>query len=473
MQAAVEKTMEDRIGQQERALKDKYLMHPWDYLPALGHGGDPDAPVIMSADGVYIYDSQGRKLLDGPAGMWCMQTGYGRKEIADAVHKQMMSLAYASAFTTINPIANELAARIASKTPGDLNRIYFTTGGSTAVDSALRLCHLYNNMKGRPHKKHILARERGYHGSTFLASSITGKERDKTALDIDKLRVHFLTAPCAYHDHETMDEDSFCDMLIQEMEETILDIGPENVMCFIAEPIMGSGGVLVPPKNYLKRCWELTRKYDIIYISDEVVTAFGRLGHWFASEEVFGIVPDIITFAKGITSGYVPLGGFAVSDKLMEEISGPKGKGNSFSNGYTWSGSPPACAAALASWDIIEREHLLEHVRDVGPYLQSQLKTLEDIPLVGDVRGMGLMAAVETWIHAPKEKLLEMDLKVGSMVDMHAREYGVLLRPFINVCIMSPPLIITKSQIDDLVGALRKGLELTYQDLRREGVWED
>jgi adenosylmethionine-8-amino-7-oxononanoate aminotransferase len=473
MQAAVEKTMEDRIGQQERALKDKYLMQPWDYLPALGHGGDPDAPVIMSADGVYIYDSQGRKLLDGPAGMWCMQTGYGRKEIADAVHKQMMSLAYASAFTTINPIANELAARIASKTPGDLNRIYFTTGGSTAVDSALRLCHLYNNMKGRPHKKHILARERGYHGSTFLASSITGKERDKTALDIDKLRVHFLTAPCAYHDHETMDEDSFCDMLIQEMEETILDIGPENVMCFIAEPIMGSGGVLVPPKNYLKRCWELTRKYDIIYISDEVVTAFGRLGHWFASEEVFGIVPDIITFAKGITSGYVPLGGFAVSDKLMEEISGPKGKSNSFSNGYTWSGSPPACAAALASWDIIEREHLLDHVLEVGPYLQSQLKTLEDIPLVGDVRGMGLMAAVETWIHAPKEKLLEMDLKVGSMVDMHAREYGVLLRPFINVCIMSPPLIITKPQIDDLVSALRKGLELTYQDLRREGVWED
>jgi adenosylmethionine-8-amino-7-oxononanoate aminotransferase len=473
MQAAVEKTMEDRIGQQERALKDKYLMQPWDYLPALGHGGDPDAPVIMSADGVYIYDSQGRKLLDGPAGMWCMQTGYGRKEIADAVHKQMMSLAYASAFTTINPVANELAARIASKTPGDLNRIYFTTGGSTAVDSALRLCHLYNNMKGRPHKKHILARERGYHGSTFLASSITGKERDKTALDIDKLRVHFLTAPCAYHDHETMDEDSFCDMLIQEMEETILDIGPENVMCFIAEPIMGSGGVLVPPKNYLKRCWELTRKYDIIYISDEVVTAFGRLGHWFASEEVFGIVPDIITFAKGITSGYVPLGGFAVSDKLMEEISGPKGKSNSFSNGYTWSGSPPACAAALASWDIIEREHLLDHVLEVGPYLQSQLKTLEDIPLVGDVRGMGLMAAVETWIHAPKEKLLEMDLKVGSMVDMHAREYGVLLRPFINVCIMSPPLIITKPQIDDLVSALRKGLELTYQDLRREGVWED
>jgi adenosylmethionine-8-amino-7-oxononanoate aminotransferase len=257
------------------------------------------------------------------------------------------------------------------------------------------------------------------------------------------------------------------------MEETILDIGPENVMCFIAEPIMGSGGVLVPPKGYLKRAWELTRKYDIIYISDEVVTAFGRLGYWFASEEVFGIVPDIITFAKGITSGYVPLGGFAVSDKLMSEITGDKGKGNTFSNGYTWSGNPVSCAAAIASWDIIEREHLLEHVREVGPYFQDQLKTLNDIPLVGDVRGMGLMAAVETWIHAPKEKLLEMDLKVGSMVDMHARDYGLLLRPFINVCIMSPPLIITKSQIDDLVKALRKGLELTYEDLRREGVWED
>jgi adenosylmethionine-8-amino-7-oxononanoate aminotransferase len=239
-------------------------------------------------------------------------------------------------------------------------------------------------------------------------------------------------------------------------------------MCFIAEPVLGSGGVIVPPADYNRRCWEVVKKYDIVYIADEVVTAFGRLGHWFASEKVFGVVPDIITFAKGLTSGYVPLGGFAVSDRFIAEISGAASGGNIFSNGYTWSANPVSCAAALASWDIIEREGLLAHVREIAPYFQQQLRTLLDIPLVADVRGMGLMAAVEMRLEngINGDQLLAQDYAIGELVDSYCHRFGLLVRPLINVCIMSPPLIITRSQIDDLVLALRKALVLADADLR-------
>ena len=251
------------------------------------------------------------------------------------------------------------------------------------------------------------------------------------------------------------------------LEEKIQAIGPENIMCYIAEPVLGSGGVIVPPEGYNRRCWEVVKKYDIVYIADEVVTAFGRLGHWFASEEVFGVVPDIITFAKGITSGYVPMGGYAVSDAFMAQISGENADGNCYSNGYTWSANPVSSAAALASWDILENERLLEHVQEVGPYFQQQLRTLEDHPLVGVVRGTGLMAAVEMRIDndVSGDALLEQDYTLGDMVDNFCHDLGLLVRPLINVCIMSPPLIITRAQVDDMVVALRKALDMTQAEL--------
>ena len=319
-------------------------------------------------------------MIDGPAGMWCMQTGYGRREIADAVSQQMLNLSYATSFTLINNKETELAKRISENTPGDLNRIYFTTGGSTAVDSALRLCQLASNIKGKNTKKQILTREKAYSGSTYLSASVTGKERDKTAMDVKKDGIHFLSAPCHFYFPQFTSEGEFCDFLINELEEKIVEVGPENIMAFIAEPILASGGVIVPPKNYYYRCWQIVKKHDIVFIAYEVVTAFGRLGHWFASEKVFGVIPDIIVFAKGITSGYIPMGGYAVSEKYMESFSGDEADGCLYSNGYTWSGSPVACAAALASWDILESEKLLQHVLEVGPYFQEQLQTLNDIP---------------------------------------------------------------------------------------------
>ena len=446
---------------------NRHSLHPWADLPCLGE--DNSTPVIMRGEGIYITDEQGQRMIDGPAGMWCMQTGYGRQEIADAVAAQIMELGYSTAFSTINPREVELARRIAAETPGDLNRVFFTTGGSTAVDSALRLCQLANNIKGQPQRKHILSRDRAYHGSTFLSASVTGKERDKTAMDTLQDTVHFLTAPSLFHYHGALSEQAFCDFLVDELESKILALGPENVMCYIAEPVLASGGVIVPPADYNRRCWEVVKKHGIVYIADEVGTAFGRLGHWFASEKVFDVVPDIITFAKGITSGYVPLGGFAVSDRFIDEISGENAGGNIFSNGYTWSGNPVSCAAALASWDIIEREDLLAHVREVGPYFQQQLRDLLDIALVADVRGTGLMAAVEMHLDngIKGEELLAQDYAIGDLVDSYCHEFGLLVRPLINVCIMSPPLIITREQIDDLVLALRQALEKAQEELAK------
>ena len=454
---------------QHREIYNKNLLHPWGDLSELGN--DDSSSVIVKGDGIYIFDSDGNRMIDGPAGMWCMQTGYGRREIADAVSQQMLNLSYATSFTLINNKETELAKRISENTPGDLNRIYFTTGGSTAVDSALRLCQLANNIKGKNTKKQILTREKAYHGSTYLSASVTGKERDKTAMDVKKDGIHFLSAPCHFYFPQFTSEGEFCDFLINELEEKIVEVGPENIMAFIAEPILASGGVIVPPKNYYYRCWQIIKKHNIVFIADEVVTAFGRLGHWFASEKVFGVIPDIIVFAKGITSGYIPMGGYAVSEKYMESFSGDEADGCLYSNGYTWSGSPVACAAALASWDILESENLLQHVLEVGPYFQEQLQTLNDIPIVGNVRGHGLMAAVEMTVKGKDEEdLLDKDYAVGGLVDKHCQKMGLLVRPFINICIISPPLIISREEIDDLISILRKGLELTMKDLKKNGI---
>ena len=455
-----------------RAKYNEHLLHPWGELSTLGH--DDWSSVIVRGEGVYIYDADGNRLLDGPAGMWCKQVGYGRKEIADAVSSQIMDLSYATSFSLINTREIELAERIAGETPGDLNRVYFTTGGSTAVDSALRLCQLASNIRGEPTRKHILTREKAYHGSTFLSASVTGKERDKTAMDTMVEKVHFLSAPCHYYHPEFETESSFCDFLIRELEEKILEIGADNIMCFIGEPILASGGVIVPPMDYHRRFWEKVKSYGITYIADEVVTGFGRLGHWFASEKVFGIVPDIIIFAKGLTSGYIPLGGYAVSDEFMERISGENSEDCLYSNGYTWSGNPVGCAAAIASWDILEKEHLLQNVLDLGPYFQEQLQTLRENPLVGDIRGMGLMAAVEMSVKGgDAQDLLEKDYAIGEILDGHCQRLGLLVRPFINICIISPPLIIRKNQIDELVCALREGLKRTLGELRKQRIWID
>jgi adenosylmethionine-8-amino-7-oxononanoate aminotransferase len=267
-----------------------------------------------------------------------------------------------------------------------------------------------------------------------------------------------------------MSLNTFRDLKVQELEDKILELGPDNVAAFIAEPILASGGVVVPVPGYHKMCLEVCHRHDVLYISDEVVTGFGRLGHWFASESVFGIQPDIITTAKGLTSGYLPLGACIVSDALITSMQDGQSDAKVFSNGYTYSGHPVCCAAALKNIEIFEQEHILEHVRDITPYFQDQLKTLEDIPIVKEVRGQGLMACVECQLNSDGSSL-ELDYQMGARIDQHCQQLGLLVRPLINMCVISPPLIINRTQIASMIGILRKGITLAMEDLIKQGLW--
>ncbi|MDX2483303.1 MAG: aminotransferase class III-fold pyridoxal phosphate-dependent enzyme [Pseudodonghicola sp.] len=354
-------------------------------------------------------------------------------------------------------VTTQLAERIAGIAPGDLNNVFFTTGGSTAVDSALRFVFFYNNCLGRPGKKQIIARVNGYHGSTYLSSSVSGKEREKANMDMLPDLVHFVSSPKPKDRAEGMSVEAFCDEKIAELEAKILEVGADKIGAFIAEPIMGSGGVVVPPEGYFKRCHALCKKHDILFIADEVVTSFGRLGHYFASEDVFGVVPDMITTAKGLTSGYLPMGALLISDRLMEDISQTSNEPRGFTSGFTYSGHPVSAACAMANIDIFENDNLLDHVREVAPYFAEAMNSLSDLPEVSDIRVMGLMAGIECELDAstPDE---DRDCAFTLKVDAICQDLGLLVRPIYNACVMSPPLTITKPEIDKMVSILRAGI---------------
>ncbi len=432
------------------------LVQPW---PIMGNVGNDLRTIIRSSDSIFVYDEKGRPLIDGPAGMWCVNVGHRRKEIADAMAKQAMETVYTSPwYTTTGPVA-ELASRIASYAPGDLEHVFFTTGGSTAVETALRFVQFFNNVLGRPEKKLILSRGDAYHGSTYLSSSMSGKIRDKSWMDNAHELVVRLSSPNPYRRPQGQSVEGFCNYLIDELEGKIAAAGADRVAAFIGEPILASGGVIVPPHSYFSRIRELCRKHDILFVSDEVVTGFGRLGHMFASKDVFGVEPDMITFAKGVTSGYFPLGGVVISSTLFDRIKAAGNGDAMFAHGYTYSSHPVGCAAALANLDILENDNLLEHVLEVGPYFQQQLKTLEDLPLVGDVRGKGLMACIECNVEAGGADALATDYEIGKRIDSHCQALGLLVRPLINMCVLSPPLIVTRDCDDAIVATVKAGIE--------------
>lgn len=428
------------------AADRRHHLHPWEHMGSWREG---ERFLVTRGEGIYVFDENGRRLIDGPAGMWAVQIGYGRREMADAIADQVMQLPYASPwFTTTSPAA-ELAEKVAALAPGDLNTVMFTTGGSTAVDTAIRTMHFLNNRLGRPEKKIVLAREKGYHGSTYLAASVTGKERDKSCFDFADDLVRFLPDVNPYLRPDTMSEAEWCDAKVADLERAIDELGAGRIGAFIAEPILCSGGVIIPPEGYHKRTLDLCRKHDILYISDEVVTGFGRLGHWFASKDVFGIEPDIITCAKGITSGYLPLGACIISDKVMDRMTGAD-HDVLFPNGYTYSAHPVSSAAALKNIEIIEREGLLAHVRSVTPRFQARLSALGRSPIIGDTRGMGLIGCLEGLMDAGRDTPLEVQRNLGARLDAACEKRGLIVRPIINMCVFSPPLTITPEQIDEL-----------------------
>ena len=450
--------------------KDRdHTVHPWTDFSTFKEEG---SMVLAESEGAYIFDSEGKRYIDGIGGLWCVNIGYGSDEIAQAIADQARRLAYFSSFghhTT--PPAAELGAKLASLTPEGLNYSFYGTGGSMANDSAVRIIHFYFNRLGKPEKKKIISRHDAYHGSTYLAMTLTGVAFDHQGFDLAPDLVHRVSNPNVYRRPDDMSVEDYCDHLVQELEDKILELGPDKVAAFFAEPIMGAGGVIVPPEGYHKRTKEVCTRHDVLYVSDEVVTAFGRLGHFFASETVFDLVPDIIISAKGLTSGYQPLSATILNEQIYEVISQPQAEGALFTHGFTYSGHPVCCAAALKNIEIMERDDICGHVRDVGPYFEKRLHELHDLPIVGDVRGSHFMMCVENIADKETKALFPMDVKIGSRIADHAQKRGVIVRPVGHLNILSPPLILDRGQIDVVVDVLRESIQATMDDLVREGVW--
>lgn len=453
---------------QELWEKDrKHFIHPYANFDKFQQEG---SVIYDRGSGHHIYDHDGKAYLDGIAGLWCVNIGHGNKEMADHIGEQARKLAYYNTFEDASsPNSAALAAKLAELCPGDLNHIFFSTGGSVANDTAVKIAHYYFNMLGKPLKKKILSRDLGYHGSTYLAHALTGIQSTHLGFDLPKSLVHYLSAPYTYRMPEGLDESQFLEQLMHEMEETILSLGPDTIACFIAEPIMGAGGVLVPPKGYHRRSHELCRKYDILYISDEVVTAFGRLGHMISSRDQFEIQPDILVLAKGLSSGYIPLGATVISEKIHQVISQPKKENPYFSHGFTYSGHALACAAGLKNIEIMERNELCAHVRQWGPYFEEQLQKLKDLPLVGDLRGSHYMLAVEYVTDKKSKTSPAPELSIGKRVYHHAKKRGLIIRPIGTLNIMSPPLTYDQAAIDQTIAILGESIEATAYDLKREG----
>lgn len=443
-----------------------HSLHPWTNFGSFEKEG---SLIISRGEGCYLWDAEGRQYLDAVGGMWCTNVGLGRKDMARAIADQVERLAFANSFVDVtNEPSSRLSAKLAALSPGDLNRVHLTTGGSTAVDTAVRMVWYYQSCMGRPEKIDIVARDHSYHGSTYLTQSVGKRPGDRVAeFRYKEDGIHHLTPPNPYRRPEGMSEAQFCDHLVAEFEALIARVGADRIGGFIAEPIQASGGVIVPPEGYLRRMWEVCQRHDILFIADEVVTAFGRLGHWFASEAEFGVVPDMITCAKGLTSGYLPLGALIFSDRIWEAMAA-KGE-RWFTTGFTYSGHPVSCAAALKSIEIIETEGLLENAAVVGDYFLDRLKGLEALPLVGQVRGRRLMVCVENVASKLTKEPLPDGVGESKRISDAAEAMGLMVRPIGHLNVMSPPLTITKPQVDFVVETLEKAIRKVTDELVREG----
>jgi len=447
------------------ALDRAHALHPWTHFDSFTRDG---ALVIERGKGCSLWDADGREYLDAVGGLWCTNIGLGRREMADAIAAQAEKLAFSNTFVDMtNGPAALLAAKLAELAPGDLSHVHFTTGGSTAIDSAYRMMAFYQRCAGRPDKTHVIARQDSYHGSTFAAMSIGERAGDKVPeFKYTTDGIHHISAPDCYRAIGDRSEAEFCDALVAEFEAKIAEIGADKVGGFFAEPIQASGGVVVPPENYLRRMGEVCRKHDILFIADEVVTAFGRLGHWFASWDEFGVQPDIICCAKGLSSGYQPIGAIVFSDQIWDAMQGDRW----YASGFTYAGHPVACAAALKNIEIIGREDLLGNAARVGAYFEQALGTLNDLPLVGDVRGRKLMMCVENVADKATKALLPDELDVGKRISNAAEARGLMVRPIGHLNVMSPPLIITESQIDFVTETLRDSIAEVTDRLVKDGV---
>ena len=443
-----------------QAADSAHFLHPFTDFQSLAKKG---ARIITRADGIYLWDSDGHKLLDAMSGLWCVNVGYGQQALVDAAAKQMQQLPFYNAFfQTATPPAIELAELLASITPPQFQHVFFTGSGSEGNDTVVRMVRRYWDILGQPERQVIISRNNAYHGSTLAGASLGGMSGMHAQGGLPIPNIVHIEQPYWAALGQGMTRDAFGLKAAGWLEDRILAIGADKVAAFIGEPIQGAGGVIIPPATYWPEIQRICDKYAILLVSDEVICGFGRTGHWFGCE-TFGFKPDLMTFAKGVTSGYVPLGGVMVGERIARVLIE---QGGEFEHGYTYSGHPVACAVALANIGLIQQQNLVAHVHDdVGPYLAQAFAGLLDHPLVGDAETCGLLGAI--LLVKDKAGLLPFDpsVGIGMVCRGHCFANGLVMRAVGNRMIIAPPLVITRAQIDELTGLIRRCLDLTLADV--------
>ena len=418
--------------------------------------------IIEKADGIYIWDIEGNKLLDGMAGLWCTNIGYGRQELIDAATAQLKELPfYNSFFQCTTPRAIELAELISDIAPAHINHVFFTSSGSEANDTVLRMVRHYWACQGKPDKQTIISRKNAYHGSTVAGASLggMGTMHKQGGLPIPGI-VH-IDQPYWFGEGRDEEPEEFGKRVASQLEKKIKELGVDKVAAFIAEPIQGAGGVIVPPESYWPEIQRICDQYEILLICDEVICGFGRTGEWFGSD-YFGVKADLMPIAKGLSSGYLPIGGVMISDRVAEVINA----GGDFNHGYTYSGHPVAAAVAIANIKILRDEKIIERVKeDIAPYFQQQIRTLVEHSLVGEVRGVGLLGAFELVQAKEPLQFFENKDEAGAIVRDLCIENNLVMRAVGSTMILCPPLVITREQIDELVNKVRKTFDMAVEKL--------
>lgn len=451
------------LFEQDRA----HFMHPSTHAHDHASGVLP-GKIITGASGVHIRDHQGREYLDAFAGLYCVNIGYGRTEVAEAIYKQAKELAYYHTYVGHSSEAIiELSSRITDWAPAGMKKVYYGLSGSDANETQIKLVRYYNNVLGRPAKKKIISRQRGYHGSGIMTGSLTGLASFHQHFDLPAADIKHAACPHFYKAPAGMDEATFVRHCADDLERLILAEGPDTVAAFIGEPVMGTGGIIVPPMDYWQAIQAVLDKYDILLIADEVVCAFGRLGDKTGSQR-YGMKPDLMTTAKGLTSAYAPLSAVIVGERVWNVIDEASSRDGAMGHGWTYSGHPICAAAALANLDILERENLTTNAGDVGAYLNQQLRqTFEGHPLVGEVRGDGMLAALEFMADKDARTPFDPALKVGPKISAACLERGMIARamPHGDILGFAPPLVLTHSQADEIVNIAKAAVDAVANDV--------
>ncbi|MFM0416939.1 aminotransferase [Paraburkholderia aromaticivorans] len=450
------------------------VLHPFTNLRDFADGTLGDPTIVETAKGVRIKDSTGREFIDGFGGLYCVNVGYGRTEVADAITRQANKLAYYHSYAahTTEELA-KLSSRLVKMAPGDMSKVFYGLSGSDANETQAKLVWYYNNLLGRPRKKKIIARDRGYHGCTVVAGSMTGMSFYHDHMDLPFPGILHTGVPHHYWGASSGEtEEAFSLRRAQELEALILAEDPDTIGAFIAEPVLGTGGITPPPKGYWPAIQSVLRKYDVLLIADEVICGFGRIGTPFGCD-MYGIEPDLVTVAKGLTSAYFPLSAAIVSEKIYAVMEAGASRVGAFSHGYTYSGHPIGAATANAVLDIVERENLVEKAASTGAYLQARMhERFADLPIVGEVRGVGMLAAIEFVADRSKKLRFDPALKVGARISKAARDRQLIARamPHGDILGFAPPLVMTESEVDEMMEITAAAIKQVTDELVRDGT---